>query len=330
MSVRRLALVVWLVARTAAADEPIVVSSSDAGFRAALAEALAPAGLVVTVVDDPAPENIANIASASRTIADRESATATVWLVTGADGVTLVAYDRGVDRVLIRSLSYGEQLTPAQAAEAARMARTMLRALRVTPDTDQQPPSAREAPVVRATATRPAVQVPPAPSVLAIDVDGGARVLGPGATVAPSAALAVIWRPDGLGVAIAVRLAPASAVRETGFDGRITDQSVALLARLPIRIAGRLAIAGTAGLALHRLALDGDLVDEPVTDRRFDLAIRAGTALTYAVRETIGVGLAASADGLLERPSYMSGPEPVLVVPRLQLSFGIVVTARIL
>jgi len=327
-----LGLALGLASRLAEAGEPIVVATPDIGFRDALSDALAPAGMEIKAADDAPPDTIANIQGASRALADREGASATVWLVLASDGTTLVVYDRGVDRILIRSLPYTQVLTAAQAAEAARMTRTMLRALRVTPDLDLQPPSAIEAPAVRARAATPIVQpiVTPQSAVLAIDVDGGARVRGPGTTLAPTAALSAIWRPQRLGLAVAVRLAPAADVREAMVVGRISDQSLAVLARLPLQAGPAITLAGTAGVALHLVELDGELADTPLHHRGFDPAARVGLTATYALRPTIGIGLAVSADCLLRRQSYVADVESVLDVPWVQGAAGIVVTARIL
>src|SRR5262245_35190955 len=98
--------------------------------------------MAVVSVGDVAPPTIADLAAESRRLADREHATATVWLMPATSGATLVTYDRHVDRLLVRELPYPSPLSATQAAEAARMVRTMLRALRVTSDPDQAPPVA--------------------------------------------------------------------------------------------------------------------------------------------------------------------------------------------
>src|SRR6202042_3183731 len=101
--------------------------------RAELRDALLPADIAIVVVDAPTP-TLGDVTSASRVLVDREHATGAIWWIAGSAGSTLVTYDRGVDRVLVRTVAFATPLDAAQSAEAARMARTMLRALRVTPD----------------------------------------------------------------------------------------------------------------------------------------------------------------------------------------------------
>ncbi len=163
-----------------AAPEVVVVASSEATFRAALQDALAPTGMEVVAVGDE-PPSVAELSVTARAIADREHASSTVWLIAAADKTTLVAYDRDVDRVLVREVPYVIPLTAAQAAEIARMARTMLRALRVTPELDLPLPRVAEARVERSRVDVPAVaRVDVAPIVrvgqLAISGGGGVRV----------------------------------------------------------------------------------------------------------------------------------------------------------
>src|SRR5438046_1473341 len=138
-----------LAARVTAqpAPESIVLAGTDPELRIALAEALAPAGMsVIAVGAVPAPA-VDALSTASRDLADHEHASATVWLLaSGGNSATLITYDRERDRVLVRELRYTLPLGPTQAAEVARAARTMLRALRVTPDVDQPPPRVEDAP----------------------------------------------------------------------------------------------------------------------------------------------------------------------------------------
>lgn len=327
--VRPIVLLILLAGHAAA--EPLVLASPDPAFRIALEAALSPAGLSVIVASDAVPPSINDIASSSRKLADREQATSTVWLLFGGDGATLVTYDRGVDRVLVRSVPYASPLSSAQAAEAARMVRTMLRALRVTPDTNLPPPPASEAAAVRAAAAiepgpKPAIA---SPALLALDLDVGVRVRGAGATTVPSGAVTVIVRPDALGLAVTARVAPASDVRGTTFVGRVADDSLAVTARLPLRVAPRLTISGVAGFALHLVRLEGELGTDSIEERRFDPAARIGVAASLAMRPTLGLGVGVSADCLLRRQTYEAGAEQVLAVPLVQLSAAIVFTARI-
>ncbi|MBA3818606.1 MAG: hypothetical protein H0X17_06910, partial [Deltaproteobacteria bacterium] len=109
----------------------VVVAGRDRVLAAALGDAFAPSGMTVVEVADAPPGSIAELAVASRALADREQARSVVWLIVDPGGATLVTYDREVDRVLVRTLPYAPPLTAARAAETARMARTMLRALQI-------------------------------------------------------------------------------------------------------------------------------------------------------------------------------------------------------
>src|SRR5512140_2559477 len=147
--------------------ESIVLASPEAVFQSALDDALAPAGIAVIAAGNVPPPSLAALSAASRELADRAHATATVWLIEGAGEATLVTYDRERDRLLVRQLPYALPLSATQAAEAARTARTMLRALRVTPDVDQPPPLVEDAPAIRET-----VVVPVRPALAASAVLG--------------------------------------------------------------------------------------------------------------------------------------------------------------
>ncbi|MDQ3369819.1 MAG: hypothetical protein M3680_30745, partial [Myxococcota bacterium] len=109
----------------------VVVAGRDRVLAAALGDAFAPSGMTVIEVGDVPPRSIAELAVASRGVADREQARSVVWLIIDPGGATLVTYDRQVDRVLVRTLPYAPPLTAARAAETARMARTMVRALQI-------------------------------------------------------------------------------------------------------------------------------------------------------------------------------------------------------
>jgi len=325
---RWLVITVWVVAliTPAHADpETILVISSDPAFQAGVTEVLAPEGMVVRVGTDPTP-SIGDVATASRTITDREHAIAMVWLLFVDQGATLIVYDRGVDRVLVRSLSYGSPLDDAQAAEAARVTRTMLRALRVEDPRPPPPPPSRPPPPPE---PRLVVVSPPPPSRLAIDLDGGVRMRGPGTTAAPAGALGVIWFPDRLGLVLVARLAP-SATLDGMLSGRISDQSLSVLGRLPLSVTDRIAVATTVGGAVHRIALTGTLDGADVSDTRYDPALRGGLMGGYALNPTIGLGLGVSADWLLRRQTYEVGASEVLTVPIVQVVVGVVLSARIL
>jgi hypothetical protein len=311
-----------VTARVASADTLLVISQ-DPGYRSAVETAVAPDQVSVRVVDVPTP-SLETIATASRDATTTEQAEAATWLLF-AEQATLIVYDRGVDRVLVRSLPYRNPLDAAQAAEAARVTRTMLRALRVAEDDAAPPPPPPPPPVVVVAAPAP----PESPSYLAIDLDGGVRMRGPGVDAAPTGSFGVIWRPDALGLAAAIRVAPAAEL-DGAFTGEISDHSLSLLARLPVHLTSRFELISTAGIALHRISLDGVVDEMARTETRFDPAARAGVTGSVALNPTIGVGLAVSADFLLRRQSYAAGSTEVLTVPSVQLGIGLVLLARIL
>lgn len=326
-------VVLAALAGVAHADgDPIAVASTDAGFRRALDRALAPAGMTILPVAQFETPPIVDIANASRAIADRERATATVWLLFSADGATLVAYDRDVDRVLVRELPFASPLDEAQAAQAARMARTMLRALRVTPDTDQLPPRAADAPVVRER-VRAFVEAPvaaPERARFGIEVDAGVRVRGPGERAGFAGTLALAWRPEALGLALAARWAPSTSIVRGDLDGRIADASLAVLVRQPLRVSPRWTVVASGGLAIHRVTLDGALGGMAIGDRAYDPALRLGLTATTPLGRSVGLGVAMWSDWLLRRQVYEVGETAVLTVPLVQVTAGVILTARIL
>ena len=320
---RALVAILVLAWTTSSHAGELAVASEDAAFRAALAEVLAPTGVELRVAETPAAPSVAEVTSASRAIADREHTEAMVWLVFAGEGATLIAYHRTVDRALVRSLPYRAPLSPDQAAEAARMTRTMLLALQADPE----PKPVRVEPPAPATAIVEAAPVVHQP-VIAVAVEGGVRVNGPGTGAVPTAGGSVIWRPDRFGVAIAARYAPGVEVSGR-FVGTITDHSIAIAIRRPFAM-GLLEIAPAAGVALHRITVDGSTDGMAVSARDFDPAVRAGATIDFRLHRAITVGLDVSVDTLLRRQSYDVGAETVLEVPILQGSLGLVVTARIL
>ena len=171
MLVVRLAVAVLLACAVApAAAQPtqaVALASADPSFHDALAAALAPTG--TSVIDaDATPPALGDLTAGSRALADREHATGTVWLIAGPSGSTLVAYDRAVDRVLVRELPYTTPLSATQAAEAARMTRTMLRTLHAMPESEQAPPK----PPPAVDVTEPETPVTPPAPILAATLAG--------------------------------------------------------------------------------------------------------------------------------------------------------------
>ncbi|HEX7699111.1 MAG TPA: hypothetical protein VF403_00230, partial [Kofleriaceae bacterium] len=84
-----LATIVVLVARAAAqpVSESIVLAGSDPVFQSALDEAVAPAGFGVIRASDVTAPSLGALSTASRELADRLHATATVWLIASPSGV---------------------------------------------------------------------------------------------------------------------------------------------------------------------------------------------------------------------------------------------------
>jgi hypothetical protein len=323
-------LVLVVTARFAVAEtEAVVVATDDPAFRTAIAEAFAPSGIGIVARDGVAAPALGAVASTSRALADDASATATVWLVGSADHATLVTYDRGVDRVLVRALPFATPLSPAQAAESARMARTMLRALRVTPETDLPPPHASEAAAIRASVPPPPAST--AASWLATSLGVGTRLRGPGTTVALAAEGAVVWRPASLGAMLAGTYAPGASVRSAGLSAGLDDNSIALLARQPVRLGPRTEIAALAGAALHVVELRGTLPGGGSTGTTsFDPALRAGAAGLLRLDPAVQLGCEVSADYLLQRQDYLLDTREVLAVPRFQLAVVAVIVLGVL
>jgi hypothetical protein len=328
-------LAVWLSLARAGASETIVAASTDAGFTAALQAALVSAGMSLVVVHDSPPFEVSDLTGGARRLADRASATAAVALVFGDDGATLLAYDHDVDRVLVRSLPYHAPLTEAQAAELARTARAMLHALRVTPDIDAPPPHPTEAAEIRERAALPA---PPSsapavasPSVLALELVGGARLGTANATAAEHGAVAVVWRPDAPGVALSGSFVPSRSVETMAFSGSVSDIAFAVTGRVPLQIAARWTIVGEGGLALHRIRIAGTIAGAGgVESVRYDPALRAGGTALFRLRRDIDIGIGLSVDGLLRRQDYSLDGAALLALPVVQLTVGVALSAVIL
>ena len=336
--VRAISLSLLLLAAVAGAAPPetVVVVSDDPGFAQAADEAFRAAGVTAVRVGDLAVPAIADLTGASRQLADGEHATAAVILVFGGDGATLIAYDRGVDRALIRVLPYRAPLGPRESAEAAHMARTMLRALRVTPELDLPLPHPQEALAIRAQTAAAQLAAPTAVSdggdvgVLAVALGGGLRAGAPGAAAGASGTVQLIWRPDALGLAMTASLARAAEVETAAFTGMASDAVGAVTARLAIRPAPRWWLAGEVGAAVHRVHVTGALPGTPVDVARLDPAIRVGGAAMFVASRRLSAGLAVWADGLLVRQDYRVANQRILGVPIAQLTLDVTLVARVL
>jgi hypothetical protein len=314
---RMIALVVLVSATTAGAEqrEPIVLVGADAAFSDALDDAVLPAGMSVVAVGMLDAPSLADLAGRSRELADQRGASATVWLLPASVGATLVTYDRKVDRLLVRELPYALPLSATQAAEAARMVRTMLRAMRVEGDSDTTPP--------------PVVPISPPAPWLAASIGGAAWFAPPGADRAPAATLTIAWRPRRLGVAVSGVLAPSAEVTSGSFQGEVRDIVVAAEARYALAFAPGLHVVPGAGMALHVVRLAGAFGPGELESLRFDPAIRLGVTGVYGIAPGIDIGVAVSADCLLLRQKYEIASSEILVVPRLQIVTGVFVGLRL-
>jgi len=320
----------------AAPSETVVVVSSDTGFTRAVDAAFRAAGIRAVAVADVIAPAIADLTNASRALADREHATAAVVLVFGADGATLIAYDRSVDRALVRVLRVRAPLGPRESAEAAHMARTMLRAVRVTPDLDLPLPPPQEAIAIRAR-TAQAELAPPAPGghgpeagALALALGGGLRVGAPGAATRASGDVQLIWRPDAIGLAVTASLAGSSSIDTGSFTGTVSDTAGAVTARSPIDVAPRWRLIGDLGVAVHRIRIAGASATGPVDIVRLDPALRIGGGAVFVASASVSVGVTAWADALLVRQDYRVVSEQILDVPVAQVTLAVTLVARIL
>jgi hypothetical protein len=296
--------------------ERVVVVTSDGAFASALEDALVPAGMDVVAVGPIAPPATVELPARSRELADRQAAAATVWLLGAPGGATLVTYDRAVDRLFVRDLPYGSPLSATQAAETARMVRTMLRALRVT-DELAPPPVGQPAPA------------PVGEPELAANVGVAAWFAAPGDHRIPAASLGVAWRPHGLGVALTGVAAPSAPIATAMFAGTVRDLVVAAEVRRAVLVAPAIRVTPAAGVALHAVRLEGSFGAGELVSRRFDPAVRLGGLATYALPGRLELGLAVWADALLLRQRYEVLAEQILEVARLQLVTALVVGVTI-
>lgn len=319
-------------ATMAAADPSIIaVATSDTAAANALEAALVPAGMRIVRVENPPPASIGALPTVARELANRAAARGAVWLIGDGGTTTLVAYDRGVDRVLVRALPYTLPLSAAQAAEAARTARTMLRALRIDDSEDEavrqlpdpSPPPSRVG--VRAVALS---RREPA---LAFAAGTGVRLGAPGTTRSVDATLGVVWRPTRVGVAITASFAQRGELVRDMFAGHVGDYSLAVVARVPFMIGPRVTVAAFGGAAMHAIELEGELMepDEHVASTRFDPALRVGGEALFALGTRIDLGLVVSTDTLLLRQRYESRGIELLVVSRQQATASLSVMVEL-
>lgn len=332
MYVRSLVLTVTLLASTAAASpapEVVVVASSDDGFRTALNDALTPTGMQVKPTADEAP-SVAELSATARQIAEREGATSTVWLIFAADKTTLVTYDLDVDRVLVREVPYSSPLNATQAAEVARMARTMLRTLRVSPEIDRPLPRVAEARVERMrVASVVRTNEIPRQSHVAIGIAATVRVGAAASDAGLDGRISAMWRPDGIGAALQLSIATRGDLATSSLMASVADDSLALTAHAPLLRGPNVHVLGIAGPALHAISVTGSTGNTDVSTVRIDPAMRVGLVASYELGR-FDIGLVMSVDALLRRQRYASGSDELLLVPRVQMSTGISVAVRFL
>jgi hypothetical protein len=300
---------VMLCVSSAFADPVILVSSSDLVFGVALRDTLASRSVRVIAIGESAA-NTDGLASRSRTLASRERADVVVWLIPHPVAATLAAYDRARDQLIVRTLSHGSPLDAAGAAEAASTTRTMLRALESAPIPAPTPTAVETAPPPVHRPMRAREQTISATASFGVRANGDLEFGG-----------AAVWRPDRLGLAVMANVSrldlPSGMV-----TGRMADDSIALVARLPVRVAPRVRIAAHAGMALHVTDLDGTFeTGAMVSDTRVDPAVRIGAGANYALGSRFELGFGVGTDTMLQRARYVvrAGDE-IAVVPRVQLS----------
>ena len=300
-----------------AEDPTIVVVAGDAAFEEAVRDALV-VRRVQAIGALPSPP-LAELAAESRRIADTYSAIATVWLSPASGGATIVTYDRTADRFLVRELAYALPLTPTQAAEAARMVRTMLRALHSDDDNA----------IVRSVGPQPIQPAPIHEPRFSAGLGVGAWFSAPEAYATPQMTVTLAWRPRGIGAAVTATFAPAAEVMTTSFAGDVRDIVVAAEIRRALRLAPGVWATPGLGLSLHSLVLAGAFSGgADVESRRYDAAAHTGITTTVELPYALDVGLGVSADVLLQRQRYEAGSERILIVPRVQLMMAGFVAVR--
>lgn len=326
----RLAIVATIALASTAHAEParVVVATTDRVLVGALSNTFGASGSAVVAVGDSPPAAIGELTALSRVVAEREHAGAVVWLLVDQEGATLVAYDRQVDRILVRPLPYAPPLSPAGAAETARAARTMLRALEIADEPERaatQPTIVIEQP--------PVVIVPPParpwPNISVLGGFGG-RYGRLGEQGVIEAHIAAAVRPDALGIVAMLSLSPKASLMSPAFTGNVSDNSFAVMARVPFRVTPKIDVSGMAGPAVHAISVDGTQGAEQVSASRFDLALRVAAGGSYALTSRLDLGLTLSMDTLLRRQRYEVSGGQVLVMPRLQASVGLLISVRLL
>ena len=315
-----------LAASTAAhaevAEEPtIVVIAGDATFEEALRDLLV-VQQVRAIGTLPSPP-LAELAAESRRIADANAAIGTVWLSPASGGATIVTYDRTADRFLVRELAYALPLSPTQAAEAARMVRTMLRALRSNDD------DALAGSVDRSVDPQRIAPAPIRPPRFSAALGVGAWFAAPEAYATPQMTVSLAWRPHDLGVAVTATFAPRAEVMTASFAGEVRDVVVAAEVRRALLLAPGVRVTPGVGLSVHTLVLEGAFSGGPdIASRRHDAAAHIGISTTVELPYALELGLGVSADVLLQRQRYEAGSERILIVPRVQLMMGGFVAVR--
>ncbi len=272
--------------------------------------ALAPWGLQVVALDDPAPAGEpTSLPRAAAAIAAQGDAAALLWIAGDGDATTLWIFEAATGELSIRPIADLDD--PATAAAIGLIAKTMLRATALAPDGERL--------VLPAEAAAN-------PGQLRVHAGAMVRRLDAGPTEATEARLGVAlsyWPRalgDRVGVTVGVWSGPGIAVEDDALLGRLTDTMYSASARGRWWLSPRVAVGGAVGLTLHRTSLDGFspvhgiAVDVERTNAALDTALAATIKLGGQARLGVALGLSAA----LRRQRYLLAGTAILELPAVE------------